>query len=117
GTKGKLAENKRGQHAGLEAEEDEDIGDTGSRRSDRGGHRDNERTGGRSRRRGRGWRTRRRNRSEKDTYTTNAPYDQSGRAQSTEKSVQPAENGTRRVRRRRRTRGGASAARRDPENT
>src|SRR5699024_11263459 len=33
GTKGKLAENKRGQHAGLEAEEVEDIGDTGRPRS------------------------------------------------------------------------------------
>src|SRR5699024_10412896 len=117
GTKGKLAENKRGQHAGLEAEEVEDIGDTGRPRSERGGHRDNERTGGRSRRHGRGGRTRRRTRGGKNTSTTNAPSAQSGGEQSTEKSVQPAENGTRRVRRRRRTRGGASAARRDPENT
>ena len=117
GTKGKLAENKRGQHAGLEAEEVEDIGDTGGPRSERGGRRESERAGGRGRRHGRGGRTRRRTRGGKSTSTTNAPSAQPGGEQSTEKSVQPAENGTRRVRRRRRTRGGASATRRDPENT
>ncbi|GAA1437371.1 DEAD/DEAH box helicase [Nocardiopsis tropica] len=45
GTKGKLAADKRADHAGLEAEEIEDIGDTGMPRGDRGGRRD----GGRDR--------------------------------------------------------------------
>lgn len=117
GTKGKLAADKRGQHAGLEAEEVEDIGDTGRPRGERDGHRDS-RSNSRDRSHGRGSRARRRTRGGKSTAKAEVPSAQTGGGQGGEKPAQSAEgNGTRRIRRRRRTRGGASVSRRDPENT
>jgi superfamily II DNA/RNA helicase len=133
GTKGRLAADKRGEFAGLEAEEVEDIGDTGQ---PRGGDR-----GGRGGRKGRGDRKEHggeqggrrnsgggsggggRSRSRRRTRSgENVTQVEGGAAKATVKADAPAGgpekssegDGTRRVRRRRRTRGGA---RRDPENT
>jgi superfamily II DNA/RNA helicase len=129
GTKGRLAMEKR-THAGLEAEEVEDIGDTGAPRGakrDRDGGQDRERSRGK----GRSSRPRRRTRGGENAGsaepakagagTGDTPAaDTSVKAASTappreSRDGAPSEEGTRRIRRRRRTRGGA--ARRDPENT
>ncbi|WP_231640865.1 DEAD/DEAH box helicase [Nocardiopsis sp. NRRL B-16309] len=123
GTKGRLAADKR-THAGLEAEEVEDIGDTGAPRGakrDRdGGRRDGdqerERSRGRnrSRRRTRGGERAGSESSADRTAPDTSPKASSAPARDSRDSAS-SEEGTRRVRRRRRTRGGA--ARRDPENT
>ncbi len=134
GTKGRLAADKRGEFAGLEAEEVEDIGDTGQARGgDRGGRRgrgDRKEPGGRrstgtsSGSGGSGGgagggrnRSRRRTRNGEGS----APAESSA-AKTTVKADAPAGgpeksadgDGARKIRRRRRTRGGV---RRDPENT
>ncbi|OLT27654.1 DNA helicase [Nocardiopsis sp. CNR-923] len=125
GTKGKLAVEKR-THAGLEAEEVEDIGDTGGPRAERGarrgrgeggrgeGSRGEDASGeGRSRRR-----PRRRTRGGRSvTPAENAPAEKAPSTPARSTTQSSGEEGAKRVRRRRRTRGGASAARRDPENT
>ncbi|OOC55382.1 DEAD/DEAH box helicase [Nocardiopsis sinuspersici] len=126
GTKGKLAADKRDEHAGLEAEEVEDIGDTGAPRGDRGGRRDRDRD--RDRDRGEGGRGQSRNRSRRRTRGgsgsagSGAPAEKAGSSapaspDASREGGKSSAEGTRKVRRRRRTRGGASAARRDPENT
>ncbi|WP_116244042.1 DEAD/DEAH box helicase [Nocardiopsis sp. FIRDI 009] len=124
GTKGKLAADKR-THAGLEAEEVEDIGDTGGPRAERGGRRDRGRGESdrgesdreESRSRGRK-RSRRRTRGGKAVAAAEGAGAEKAPSQPARSGGQPSgEEGAKRVRRRRRTRGGASAARRDPENT
>ncbi|WP_028648628.1 DEAD/DEAH box helicase [Nocardiopsis sp. CNT312] len=129
GTKGRLAVEKR-THAGLEAEEVEDIGDTGGPRGERGGrgrsgggrrggnHGENG-TEGRGESRGRGRsRTRRRTRGGTAVNQADAPAAQkpaeapAGGGPAREAA---SEEAPKRVRRRRRTRSGAT--RRDPENT
>ncbi|WP_433699927.1 DEAD/DEAH box helicase [Nocardiopsis sp. CA-288880] len=135
GTKGKLAADKRADHAGLEAEEIEDIGDTGMPRGDRGGRRDGGRdrgAGGRGESgratggRGEGGGERGRNRSRRRTRGGQGSAPAEGTAVKAETTA-PAQaeaprggaastdEGARRIRRRRRTRGGT--AHRDPENT
>ncbi len=142
GTKGRLAADKRAEHAGLEAEEIEDIGDTGGPRAQRGrGGRDRDRDKDRDRpgdrergegrrRSSRGGRSRRRTRSG-EGVTTGAEAPVADKRAEEPRAQAPAApavrtaakaeggeggEGTRQVRRRRRTRGG-SAVRRDPENT
>jgi superfamily II DNA/RNA helicase len=137
GTKGKLAEDRRDDHAGLEAEEIEDIGDTGVARGERGGRRGRGRVEGARSGSGRGesgrgesdrdegGRGRGRNRSRRRTRggqgTAVSETASGGRAESApavqeapREGAAPSDEGARRVRRRRRTRG---AVRRDPENT
>ncbi|GHD18593.1 DEAD/DEAH box helicase [Nocardiopsis kunsanensis] len=114
GTKGRLSAEKRGEHAGLEAEKVEDIGDTGQRserkerRNDRGDG--NRRRGGRNR-------SRKRTRS---GASAEASAERSGESRTAKNDKaekgSSGEGGERRIRRRR-TRGGVRAARRDPENT
>ncbi|MFE6303952.1 DEAD/DEAH box helicase [Nocardiopsis sp. NPDC057823] len=135
GTKGRLAADKRAEHAGLEAEEIEDIGDTGGPRTQRGRggrDRDRDRSGdqerGEGRRRGgRSGRSRRRTRGgESVAAGAEAPAaDKRAEKRAEAPAAAPAApvadkgeggEGTRTVRRRRRTRSG-SAVRRDPENT
>ena len=124
GTKGKLAVEKRGEHAGLEAEEVEDIGDTGQQRVGGGGGRrgrgDREERGERGGRRGGNGRnrSRKRTRGGESTAKSGSSADKAA-VTSSERPADGAEKssdgeGTRRIRRRRRTRGGV---RRDPENT
>ena len=127
GTKGGLAADKRGEHAGLEAEEVEDIGDTGQTRGGgRGGRRgqnDRGRDERRERRHGRN-RNRKRTRNGETSSGSGADTEKAtATASATTKSGERPVGGSggsvegegaRRVRRRRRTRGGA---RRDPENT
>ena len=112
GTKGRLSAEKRGEHAGLEAEEVEDIGDTGQRAERK--ERRNERGDGGNRRRGGRNRSRKRTRggASAEPSTERSGEDRTAR---TEKGSSD-EGGERRIRRRR-TRGGVRAARRDPENT
>ncbi|WP_193374535.1 DEAD/DEAH box helicase [Nocardiopsis valliformis] len=138
GTKGRLAADKRGEFAGLEAEEVEDIGDTGQPRGgdrgdrggrggrkvrgdrkERGGEQGGRRNSGGGSGDGGGGRSRSRRRTRNGENVTQA---ESGAEKVTVKADAPASgpeksaegDGTRRVRRRRRTRGGV---RRDPENT
>lgn len=87
GTKGRLAADQR-EHAGLEAEEVEDIGDTGRPRGERS-------RGGRER-----------SRSRSRSRTRRGPEAKQGGETAPE--AKPDEDKPRRVRRRRRTRGGVS---------
>ncbi|GHC76456.1 hypothetical protein GCM10007079_12790 [Nocardiopsis terrae] len=126
GTKGKLAVDKRGEHAGLEAEEVEDIGDTGQPRGgDRGGRRgrgdrkEGREQGGRRGGSGGGGRNRSRKRTRGGDNATGAEGSAGRTAVKSESPANGSEKssdgeGARKVRRRRRTRGGV---RRDPENT
>ena len=115
GTKGKLAADKRDEHAGLEAEEIEDIGDTGTPRGERGGRRRSE--GGRDRGRSRSRHRTRGGQARAESPADKTPSGSATPAETTRESTASSSEGPRRVRRRRRTRGGVSAARRDPENT
>ncbi|MFW6639578.1 DEAD/DEAH box helicase [Nocardiopsis algeriensis] len=143
GTKGKLALDKRSEHEGLEAEEIEDIGDTGGPHAERGrrgrGRGRNENRGGSSARgesrgesrgedhgsgeeRPRRSRSRRRTRGGQSVGTGAAGGAAEAGARTAEAKAPAAKasgesesaEGTRQIRRRRRTR---TAARRDPENT
>ena len=128
GTKGRLAVDKRGEHAGLEAEEVEDIGDTGQPRgggrsahrgrgSDRGREEQGERSRGRNRnrKRSRNGEALSKTGANTEKATATAAVTTKSGERPVSDSGRPAEGeGVRRVRRRRRTRGGI---RRDPENT
>lgn len=112
GTKGRLSAEKRGEHAGLEAEKVEDIGDTGQR-AERKERRGAQGDGGNRRRGGRN-RSRKRTRGGASAETST---ERSGEERAAKTDQGSSDEGGKRRIRRRRTRGGVRATRRDPENT